>query len=318
MAGDSDGADETPIADAQVPPINGAPRQEQWAGGAGQDAMPGLAADEGGMIVLTADPSSPASTSQTMLASSQEEPPHQEGGGLRSDKPMARFQAFDVADGLASHRQSEGPTLQEPQHQGEQAAAARHGPAGKTAQAAAAASTARGRTILRSVASLPFVMVAALLTGAGRRSAVAFGILPGMAEWNRPDKRGTLETDPSSRFGRSEMSESFDALSEVFRNARPHAWIAKPLTFAAPWSLRGGGARSAAFYCVLQGRCRLDVDAPKRGKTLGRAIWRSSCRESPIVCGTDGTTPRTTRPGFGTAAWRSTTGRSRSWACCPP
>jgi hypothetical protein len=167
VAGDGDGAEPAPIADTRLPPIDDAPGKEALAGGAGQNAMPDLAADEGGMIVLDAASSSPADISQTMLASSPEESPHEQGGGLRSDKPMARFQAFDVADGLASRWQSDGSTSQEPQHQGQQAAAVRHGATGKTAQATAAGGAARNRTILRSVVSLPLVIVAALLTGVG-------------------------------------------------------------------------------------------------------------------------------------------------------
>mgnify|MGYP000901112183 CR=1 FL=1 len=56
------------------------------------------------------------------------------------------------------------------------------------------------------------------------------------------------------------MTESFDVLSDVLQSAPLRDWLAGPLDFVCPWRLLENG-RLAAFVCVLEGHCRLELDA---------------------------------------------------------
>jgi AraC-like DNA-binding protein len=68
---------------------------------------------------------------------------------------------------------------------------------------------------------------------------------------------------------KSWMTESADALSEVFRGVAARGWIAPESSFIAPWCFRGSG-NSATFYCIVQGQCWLELDGVEVVQRLGQ------------------------------------------------
>jgi AraC-like DNA-binding protein len=54
------------------------------------------------------------------------------------------------------------------------------------------------------------------------------------------------------------VTDSFDLLSDELQSSRPRGWFAEELALAAPWGIHAGG-NSCLLYCVVQGRCWLEV-----------------------------------------------------------
>lgn len=65
------------------------------------------------------------------------------------------------------------------------------------------------------------------------------------------------------------MAETFDVLSEVLEPLSLRRWAAGEVTVLPPRGLYGDG-RSATFYCVLQGHCRLRIAGEETLVNLGR------------------------------------------------
>jgi len=64
------------------------------------------------------------------------------------------------------------------------------------------------------------------------------------------------------------VAEPFDVLSDVLQTVPLRGWVAGESSFVSPWGLCGDG-RSAAFYCTLQGQCRLEIDETETAVGLG-------------------------------------------------
>jgi len=88
------------------------------------------------------------------------------------------------------------------------------------------------------------------------------------------------------------VTESFDVLSDVLETVPLRSWAAGEVAVLPPWGLCGDG-RSAAFYCVLHGHCRLKIQGEEtvvslaRGDLVlvmpGREHWLGDQHESPSL-----------------------------------
>ena len=106
-------------------------------------------------------------------------------------------------------------------------------------------------------------------------------------------------------------AESSDLLSNVFRRARPWNWTIGKLDLTVPWNFRVDGGL-AAFYCVVQGRCRLEIGSIDTEINLasGDLAVVTPGRGHGLFAGYDGDASRKGKFRASKLALRTTAGKS--------